>query len=47
MLAWITGLHMKEMDLFDHDNLSLYILDYKNNSWTIDTHDERGHLDPS
>ena len=47
MLAWMTGLHMKEMDLFDHDNLSLYILDYKNNSWTIDTHDERGHLDPS
>ncbi len=44
LLAWITGLHMKEMDLFDHDNLSLYILNYNNNSWTIETHNERGHL---
>lgn len=44
MLAWITGLHMKDMDSFDHDNLSLYILDYENNNWTIDTHDERDHL---
>lgn len=44
LLAWITGRHMKEMDIFDHDNLSLYILNYYKNSWTIDTHDERGHL---
>lgn len=45
MLAWITGLHIKEMDSFDHDNLSLYILEYANNKWTIDTHDERSHLE--
>ena len=45
LLAWITGLHMKEMDSFDHDNLSLYILEYSNNKWTIDTHDERSHLE--
>ena len=45
MLAWITGLHMKDMDSFDHDNLSLYILDYEKNNWTIETHDERDHLD--
>lgn len=45
MLAWITGLHMKDMDNFDHDNLSLYILEYKDNSWSIKTHDERGHLE--
>ncbi|MCK5209121.1 MAG: histidine phosphatase family protein [Cyclobacteriaceae bacterium] len=45
MLAWITGLHMKDMDSFDHDNLSLYILDYENNKWIIDAHDERDHLD--
>jgi len=45
MLAWITGLHMKDMDNFDHDNLSLYILEYKGNSWSIKTHDERGHLE--
>jgi broad specificity phosphatase PhoE len=44
MLAWITGLHMKDMDNFDHDNLSLYILEYKDKTWTIKTHDERGHL---
>ena len=44
MLAWITGLHMKEMDSFDHDNLSLYILEYSNNQWAIQTHDERSHL---
>lgn len=44
MLAWITGLHIKDMDNFDHDNLSLYILEYINNSWSINTHDERGHL---
>ena len=44
MLAWITGLHMKEMDSFDHDNLSLYILEYSNNKWEIKTHDERAHL---
>ena len=44
LLAWITGLHMKEMDLFDHDNLSLYILNYENGNWSIEAHDERGHL---
>jgi len=44
MLAWITGLHLKDMDSFDHDNLSLYILEYANNAWTIETHDKRDHL---
>jgi probable phosphoglycerate mutase len=44
MLAWITGLHMKDMDSFDHDNLSLYILEYSDGKFTIETHDERGHL---
>ncbi|NJN25336.1 MAG: histidine phosphatase family protein [Cyclobacteriaceae bacterium] len=44
MLAWITGLHIKEMDQFDHDNLSLYILDYQDKKWTIETHDDRAHL---
>jgi broad specificity phosphatase PhoE len=45
MLAWITGLHMKDMDNFDHDNLSLYILEFKNSNWHIIAHDERGHLE--
>ena len=44
MLAWITGLNMKDMDNFDHDNLSLYILEYKDGKWNILKHDERGHL---
>ena len=44
LLAWITGLHMKEMDSFDHDNLSLYILDYANKKWTIEKYDDRDHL---
>ncbi len=44
MLAWITGLHLKDMDNFDHDNLSLYILEYKDKTWSIKAHDERGHL---
>jgi len=44
MLAWMTGLHMKDMDNFDHDNLSLYILEYKEKTWSIKVHDERGHL---
>lgn len=45
MLAWITGLHMKDMDNFDHDNLSLYILEFKDKSWHIRVHDERAHLE--
>jgi probable phosphoglycerate mutase len=44
LLAWITGLHLKEMDSFDHDNLSLYILEYSDGKWEIKTHDERAHL---
>lgn len=44
MLAWITGLHLKDMDNFDHDNLSLYILEFKDNKWSILTHDDREHL---
>lgn len=44
MLAWITGLHLKEMDNFDHDNLSLYILEFIDNTWSIVEHDVRDHL---
>ena len=44
LLAWVTGLSMKEMDSFDHDNLSLYILHYSENKWSIETHDDRTHL---
>jgi broad specificity phosphatase PhoE len=44
MLAWITGQHLKEMDRFKHDNLSLYILNYVGGAWKIRVHDERSHL---
>lgn len=44
MLAWITGLHLKDMDNFDHNNLSLYILELKDDNWRILTQDDREHL---
>ena len=44
LLAWITGKSMKEMDIFDHDNLSLYILHYQDSVWQIETHNDRTHL---
>lgn len=44
LLAWITGKSMKEMDIFDHDNLSLYILHYQDGVWHIETHNDRTHL---
>jgi len=45
MLSWMTGNHIKDMDNFDHDNLSLYILLYENEKFHIDTFDERAHLE--
>ena len=44
MLAWITGLDIKDMDTFDHDNLSLYILEYAKQKWSILRGDDRDHL---
>jgi probable phosphoglycerate mutase len=44
MLAWLTDRHIKDMDDFDHDNLSLYILDYVDGKYTIELHDERTHV---
>lgn len=43
LLAWISGMSLKEMDKFHHDNLSLYILQY-DNGWTILKNDDREHL---
>lgn len=43
LLAWISGMHLKEMDSFHHDNLSLYILQY-DNGWSIHKNDDRTHL---
>lgn len=46
MLSWMTGRHIREMDTFDHDNLSLYVLEYQDGLFRILTHDERSHLTP-
>jgi len=43
LLAWISGMSLKEMDKFHHDNLSLYILQY-DNGWSILKNDDREHL---
>jgi len=45
MLSWITGAHIKNMDNFDHNNLSLYVLNYKDGKFTIETFDKRDHLE--
>ena len=44
MLSWLTDRHIREMDSFDHDNLSLYVLEYEDGRFRIITHDERNHL---
>ncbi len=44
MLSWITGVHLKDMDKFEHDNLSLYILKYENGLFTIEAFNKRDHL---
>ncbi len=44
LLAWITGLSITEMDLFNHDNLSLYIINYTEGKYVIETNDDRKHL---
>ncbi len=43
MLAWISGMHLKDMDAFHHDNLSLYILQH-DQDWSILKNDDRAHL---
>ncbi|HLF36269.1 MAG TPA: histidine phosphatase family protein [Cyclobacteriaceae bacterium] len=44
MLAWLTGLEIKDMDLFDHDNLSLYVLDYNGKDFIIERSNDLSHL---
>ncbi len=44
LLTWISGKPLKDMDNFDHDNLSLYILEYENGKWHIAKNDERSHV---
>ncbi len=47
MLSWLTGVPLKDMDNFDHDNLSLYILSYNGEKFSIEAFDKRDHLQGS
>ena len=44
MLAWLTGDPISNMDLFEHDNLSLYVLRYHENKFRIHVTNDRSHL---
>lgn len=44
LLAWITGHSVADMDLFEHVNLSLYILHYNGKGFEIQTNNDTRHL---
>ena len=44
LLAWLMGYHLKEMDTFQHENLSLYILDFDGENFKIDRSNDVAHL---
>lgn len=44
LLAWITGHSVADMDLFEHVNLSLYILNYNGNGFKIHVNNDTKHL---
>ena len=44
MLAWLTGDPISNMDLFEHDNLSLYVLRYHEATFRIHITNDRSHL---
>lgn len=44
LLSWLSGRHLKEMDAFEHDNLSLYKLSYSNAAFSIDLYNDKTHL---
>ena len=44
LLTWIMGYELKEMDIFDHQNLCLYQLSYENNVFNIDKSNNIEHL---
>jgi broad specificity phosphatase PhoE len=44
LLAWITGHTVADMDLFEHVNLSLYILHYNGEGFKIHTNNDISHL---
>jgi len=44
LLAWITGHSVAEMDNFEHENLSLYILSYNGAGFEIERTNDISHL---
>ncbi len=44
LLAWVTGHSVADMDLFEHVNLSLYILHYNGNGFEIHKNNDTRHL---
>jgi probable phosphoglycerate mutase len=44
LLAWITGHSVAEMDLFEHENMSLYLLHYNGKGFEIHLKNDTRHL---
>jgi len=44
LLSWLTKNHLKDMDAFEHDNLSLYKLKYGCSGFSIEIYNDRTHL---
>ena len=44
LLAWLTGKSVSEMDTFQHENLSLYLLNYNGQGFEIEKSNDIGHL---
>ncbi|WP_308706267.1 histidine phosphatase family protein [Marinoscillum sp. MHG1-6] len=45
MLCWILGKPLSEMDDFGHSNTGLYVLDYENGNFSLETHNDIAHLE--
>lgn len=44
MLAWLLDFHIKDMDNFQHENLSLYILNFNGEKFKIERSNDVSHL---
>ena len=44
LLCMILNVPLKDMDLYEHQNLCLYLLNYTNSIFTIEKHNDIDHL---
>jgi broad specificity phosphatase PhoE len=44
MLAWMSGYPISKMDLYEHDNMSLYIISFNGDSFRIKVNNDLSHL---